>query len=112
MLRKMWSSGLCRAGDEFCLSSPLLAGVWTDRTSFLLDIVLRRYRAFRKARSLPSSPLLAVCPYVWKVMTSSVDDFLWLINLHPKSEFSVGVLPRRRCFSFFPTQETPLKTHK
>jgi hypothetical protein len=27
-----WSSGLCRAGDEFCLSSPHLAGVWTDRT--------------------------------------------------------------------------------
>ena len=23
----MWPSGLCRAGDEFCLSSPLLAGV-------------------------------------------------------------------------------------
>jgi hypothetical protein len=28
----MWFSGLCRAGDEFCLSSPLLAGVWTGRT--------------------------------------------------------------------------------
>jgi hypothetical protein len=59
-----------------------------------------------------SSELLGVCPYLWKVMTSTVDDLFRIINVHPKSEFSVGVLSHRRCFSFFPTQETPLKTHK
>ena len=50
----------------------------------------------------PSTQLLGVCPYVWKVIPSSVDDLIWHINVHPKSEFSVSVLPRRRCFWFFP----------
>jgi hypothetical protein len=28
----MWTSGLCRAGDEFCLASLLANGVRNDRT--------------------------------------------------------------------------------
>ena len=59
-----------------------------------------------------SSELLGVCPYLWKVMTSIVDDLIWLINVHPKSQFSLGVLSRRLYFSVLPTRETPLKTHK
>jgi hypothetical protein len=58
-----------------------------------------------------SSQLLGVYPYPWKVMTSIVDDLFWLINVHPKSQFSLGVLSPRLCFSSLPTQETPLKTH-
>lgn len=57
----------------------------------------------------PSSQWLGLCPYLWKVMTSTVDDLLWLINVHPKSEFSVGVLPPRRCLSLFPSQRNTIE---
>jgi hypothetical protein len=30
----MWTSGLCRVGDEFCLASLLANGVRNDRTGF------------------------------------------------------------------------------
>ena len=48
---------------------------------------------------------LEVCPYLWTVMTSTVNDLFWLINVHPKSEFSgLSYLPGGAS-RFFPTKK-------
>ena len=47
----IWTSGLCRVEDESVQLNALLLRVGLI---FLLDIVLRRYRPFRKAKSSSS----------------------------------------------------------
>jgi hypothetical protein len=47
----MWPSGLCR-GEEAIPASLPQTGECQTSLSLLLDIVLRCYRPFRKARSL------------------------------------------------------------
>jgi hypothetical protein len=46
----MWPSGLCRVGDEFCLSSLLLAGVRTDRTGLTARHSLAMLQGLQKGQ--------------------------------------------------------------
>ena len=85
----------------------------TDRRQENASLTLPNLQLAFTLSGWPSSQLLGLCPYLWKVMTSTVDDLLWLINVYPKSEFFGRCLTSQTVpLAFPPSQETPLKTHK